>query len=78
MKTMTLNLTDEEMEAVEELAFVQELSKTQIMKQALRIYQLVAKRAMDGETFHFSGDPQRAMTFIGPGFPIDLSTNSDA
>lgn len=71
MKTMTLNLTDAEMEAVEEIATIQDLSKTQVMKQALRIYQLVTKRAMDGETFHFSGDPERAMVFIGPGFPID-------
>lgn len=70
MKTMTLNLTDAEMEAVEELSLAQEISKTGVVKQALRLYQLVVKRAQAGETLHFSGDMTRAIMFIGPGFPM--------
>jgi Ribbon-helix-helix protein, copG family len=69
-KTMTLNLTDEEMAAVDQLADEADMSKTAVLRQALRLYQLVVLRAKDGETLHFSGDPQRALQFIGPGFPF--------
>lgn len=70
MKTMTLNLSDAEMDALDELSFIQEMSKTGLIKQALRLYQLVVKRAANGETLHFSGDMDRAIMFIGPGFPV--------
>lgn len=68
MKTMTLNLSDEEMEAVEKMAADGDMSKTAVVKQALRIYQLIKVRMHAGETMSFSGDPQRAIQFIGPGF----------
>lgn len=71
MKTMTLNLSDAEMAALEELSLTHEMSKTGIVKQALRLYQLVNRRMVNGETMHFSGDRERALQFIGPGFPMD-------
>lgn len=68
MATMTLNLSDAEMTILEQLAAEQELSKTQLMKQALRLYQLIIVRRNAGETIYFSGDEKRAIEFIGPGF----------
>jgi predicted transcriptional regulator len=47
-RTMTLNLTDREMEALEALAAKKDLSKTAIIRQALRLYQLVADRVEAG------------------------------
>ena len=76
MKTMTLNLSDEEMAAVEKLCDEQELSKTALMKQALRFYQLIILRLKSGETLHFSGDRERAIEFVGPGFPLNQDTRS--
>ena len=55
MATMTLNMEDREMEALSIMADEQDLSKTQMVKQALRFYQLVMRRLKDGETLHFSG-----------------------
>jgi predicted transcriptional regulator len=68
MKTMTLNLKNEEMQVLEDLSGAQDLSKTAVIRQALRLYQMVHRRMQDGETMHFSGDPERALQFIGPGF----------
>lgn len=48
-KTMTLNLSDEEMTALESLAERKELSKTAVLRQALRFYQLVDARIARGE-----------------------------
>lgn len=48
-KTMTLNLTEDEMAVVEELARKKDLSKTGLMRQALRLYQLLDARLLDGD-----------------------------
>lgn len=48
-KTMTLNLTDAEMEVLEELCIRKELSKTAVIRQALRLYQLIDARMSMGE-----------------------------
>lgn len=56
MKTMTLNLTDLEMEALEELSTTKELSKTAILRQALRLYQLIDLRIAQGEKLYFEDD----------------------
>jgi hypothetical protein len=51
-KTMTLNLTDQEMRVLEDLSNQKDLSKTAILRQALRLYQLVdAKLAKGGKLF---------------------------
>jgi hypothetical protein len=52
-KTMTLNLTDAEMESLEELCRRKDLSKTAVLKQALRLYQLVNARLDVGEKLYF-------------------------
>jgi hypothetical protein len=43
-RTMTLNLTDAEMRALEELCEKKDLNKTALLRQALRLYQLVEAR----------------------------------
>jgi predicted transcriptional regulator len=52
-RTMTLNLTDREMEALEELAGRKDLSKTQVVRQAIRLYQTVESRLESGEKLYF-------------------------
>jgi predicted transcriptional regulator len=48
-KTLTLNLTEKEMEVLDELANKKGMSKTAILKQALRLYQSVEVRLEKGE-----------------------------
>ncbi len=55
-KTMTLNLTDAEMSALEELCTKKDLSKTAVLRQALRLYQLVEARLEKGDKFFFEDD----------------------
>lgn len=52
-RTMTLNLTDAEMAALEELASKKDLSKTAVLRQALRLYQTVNVRLEQGEKLIF-------------------------
>ena len=55
-KTMTLNLTDAEMNALEELSAKKDLSKTSVLRQALRLYQLVETRVEKGDKLFFEDD----------------------
>jgi hypothetical protein len=48
-RTMTLNLTDTEMEALESLSASKDVSKTAVLRQALRLYQLINVRLESGE-----------------------------
>lgn len=48
-KTMTLNLTDAEMDVLEHLAAAKDLTKTGILRQALRLYQMIDVRLARGE-----------------------------
>ena len=52
-RTVTLNLTDKEMLVLEELASGKDLTKTSVLRQALRLYQLVDARLMRGEKLFF-------------------------
>ncbi len=52
-KAMTLNLTDQEMAVLEKMCDKKELSKTALIKQALRLYQLVDTRIEKGEKIYF-------------------------
>jgi len=63
--TMTLNLSEKEMATLDALAADKDMSKTQIMRQALRLYQLVDERIKAGEKMMFSGDQQRIIEFVG-------------
>jgi len=56
---MTLNLTEAEMEALEELARKKELSKTAVLRQALRLYQLVALRLENGDKLFFEDEEKK-------------------
>ncbi len=69
-RTMTLNLSEREMAVVEELAAEMDLSKTGILRQALRWYQLTHIRLKAGEKVIFSGDEQRMIEFVGPGLQM--------
>jgi predicted transcriptional regulator len=55
-KTMTLNLTEREMEVLEELARKKELSKTAVIRQALRLYQFIDGRLAQGEKLIFEDE----------------------
>ena len=48
-KSMTLNLNEAEMAALDELAKSKELSKTAVIRQALRLYTLIEARTANGE-----------------------------
>ena len=58
-RTMTLNLTPSEMEALDELARRKDLSKTAIIRQALRLYQVVDARVSQGEKLFFEDEVQK-------------------
>ena len=47
-RTMTLNLSEAEMQALEELCLKKDLSKTAVLRQALRLYQTVDARVDQG------------------------------
>lgn len=67
-KTMTLNLTNAEMGVLESFAEEFGMSKTAVMRSALRLYQLVQHRLKNGETMTWSGDHKRLVEFVGPDF----------
>lgn len=52
-RTMTLNLTDAEMEVLEELCIKKDLNKTAVLRQALRLYQLIEIRIEKGDKLYF-------------------------
>jgi hypothetical protein len=55
-KTMTLNLTEPEMAVLEELCAEKDMSKTAVLRQALRLYQLVNVRLKVGEKLFFEDE----------------------
>ena len=63
---MQLDLNDKETAALAELAKEKDMSEAAVMRQSLRLYQLVHERMKAGETFSFSGDAARAAEFAGP------------
>jgi hypothetical protein len=55
-RTMTLNLTESEMRALDELSTRKDLTKTAVIRQALRLYQMVEMRSERGEKLLFEND----------------------
>lgn len=55
-RTMTLNLTADEMKALDELAKKKELSKTAVVRQALRLYVAIDARIAGGEKLFFEDE----------------------
>lgn len=58
-KTMTLNLTDAEMAVLDELSKKKDLSKTAVLRQALRLYQMVNIRIERGEKLFFEDEVKK-------------------
>jgi len=59
-RQMTLTLTDNEMKLLEDLAERKELTKTAIIRMALRLFQLVDERTAEGgKLFIEAGDKQK-------------------
>ena len=63
--TMTLNMPHREMDVLEDMAKHHDMTKTQVMRQALRVYQLIQHRLNNGERMFFSGDEKRAVPLVG-------------
>lgn len=55
-RTMTLNLTEAEMKVLEHLCAKKDLSKTVLLRQALRLYQLIEERIEKGEKLLFEDE----------------------
>ncbi len=55
-RTMTLNLTAREMDVLEELAKKKELNKTAVLRQALRLYQIIDEKLSRGEKLFFEDE----------------------
>jgi hypothetical protein len=55
-KTMTLNLTEAEMRVLEDLAKKKELTKTAVIRQAIRLYQMIEARLSAGEKLLFEDE----------------------
>jgi predicted transcriptional regulator len=63
-RTMTLNLTDPEMAALEELASKKDLSKTAVLRQALRLFQMVDLRLERGEKLVFEDKGEKKAELV--------------
>lgn len=63
-RTMTLNLTNAEMSALEELATSKDLTKTAVIRQAIRLYQLVEHRIANGERLFFEDKKKKAQELM--------------
>lgn len=55
-KTMTLNLSDAEMSVLEDLCAKKDLNKTTLLRQALRLYQIIEVRLEKGDKLFFEDD----------------------
>ncbi len=55
-KTMTLNLTETEMTVLEQLCSAKDLSKTALLRQALRLYQMLECKTREGQKLYFEND----------------------
>lgn len=55
-RTMTLNLTDAEMRALDDLSARKDISKTAVLRQALRLYQTVEARVEKGDKLLFENE----------------------
>jgi predicted transcriptional regulator len=55
-RTMTLNLTDAEMRVLDDLSARKDLTKTAVLRQALRLYQTVEARVEKGDKLLFENE----------------------
>jgi len=59
-KTMTLNLSEEEMNSLEQLAQRNDMTKTAVIKKAIRIYLVLETRLQRGEHIFVEDDSHQA------------------
>jgi predicted transcriptional regulator len=71
MSTMALTLDARHMDALEALAAEQGMSKTQVMRQALRLYQMVHLRAKAGEQLAFTKDGKVVPILVLSMLPLE-------
>lgn len=55
-RTMTLNLTDAEMQVLDDLSVRKDITKTTVLRQALRLYQTIDARVERGEKLLFENE----------------------
>jgi predicted transcriptional regulator len=58
-RTMTLNLTDDEMNALDALSARYDMSKTAIIRKALRMYQVIDTRLQKGEKLFLEDEVEK-------------------
>lgn len=58
-RTMTLNLTDEEMGLLDELSSRYDMSKTAIVRKALRMYHVIDVRLQRGEKLFLEDEVEK-------------------
>jgi hypothetical protein len=63
-RTMTLNLTDREMQVLDKLCAKKGLNKTALMRQALRLYQAVDTRLEQGDKLVFENDEKKEKSHL--------------
>lgn len=63
-KTMTLNLTDAEMAVLDELCAKKDLSKTAVLRQALRLFRRVDEQLEKGEKLFFENPATQGRTEV--------------
>lgn len=63
-RTMTINLTAAEMEALDEMASTKEMTKTALVRQALRLYHAVDRRLASGEKLFFEDELEKKAELV--------------
>jgi hypothetical protein len=63
-RTMTLNLTEKEMQILDELCAKKGLNKTALLRQALRLYQAVDQRLEQGERLVFESEKSKKAELV--------------
>jgi len=58
MKTLTLKLKEDEMDAIDSMAGKKGLTKTALIKQALRVFQVIDQRLERGEKLFLESDKE--------------------
>lgn len=58
-RTLTLNLSEEEMNSLTQLALRSDMSKTAVIKKAIRIYLVLEKRLQKGERIFVEDEPNQ-------------------
>lgn len=68
---VTIDLTPELHARLEDLqTFVEAVSKADVIRQALQLYEYVAKRTIEGCTFHAVSKTGHEETLVFMGFPV--------